>query len=99
MSQSRSSNCLQRRVLRFIIDVYALYALYKKVEKNFQDILVIIISKFKHNKIIILPLYSPAQAGLIHSEFDVKCVFSNFKKVFTTHISVVSFSLNISSSF
>ena len=39
-------------VLRFLVDVYALYALYKQAYNDFQDILVRIIAKFKHNKII-----------------------------------------------
>jgi hypothetical protein len=52
VKRSRSLNCFQLRVLRFVIDVYAFYALFKKVSKDFQDILVIIIATFKHNKII-----------------------------------------------
>jgi hypothetical protein len=43
-------------VLRFLVDVYALYALYKQAYNDFQDILVRIIAKFKHNKIITSPL-------------------------------------------
>jgi hypothetical protein len=38
------------------ISVYALYALYKQAYNDFQDILVRIIAKFKHNKIITSPL-------------------------------------------
>jgi hypothetical protein len=42
-------------VLQFLVDVYALYALYKQVYNDFQDILVRIIAKFKQNKIITSP--------------------------------------------
>jgi hypothetical protein len=48
---------VQTLVLRFLVDVYDLYALYKQAYNDFQDILVRIIAKFKHNKIITLPLY------------------------------------------
>ena len=37
-------------VLRFLVDVYALYALYKQAYSDFQDILVRIIAKFKHKQ-------------------------------------------------
>ena len=37
-------------VLRFLVDVYALYALYKQAYNDFQDILVRIIAKFKHKQ-------------------------------------------------
>ena len=44
-----------------------------------------IIEKFKHNKIIILPLYSLAT---VKFEDKLNCSFSNIKS-FTTQISVV----------
>jgi hypothetical protein len=53
----RSRSKFKLLVLRFLVDVYDLYALYKQAYNDFQDILVRIIGKFKHNKIITSPLY------------------------------------------